>query len=157
MTLELTATSTVKAYALVRQQRSVVLTANVTVAAAPVSGSEGDSLSSDGLGGVTLTDTAGNDIYDTNGVEEGGQVTANVTLDGLDTQREQDVSVQIYLTIYDREGRMVSLNTWEADLSDAGSVFSHLIDIPEGIEIGSIKLLLLRGDMTPAANASSIG
>ena len=68
------------------------------------------------------------------------------------------VPVNIIMAIYDREGCLVNMSIMDADLSDLNYVFTSSIDIPEGIEVGNIKLMVWNGlsDMSPMSAASTI-
>ena len=68
------------------------------------------------------------------------------------------VLVNIILAVYDRDGALVTMSTMEADLSDINYVFSNTLDIPEGVSVGSIRMMIWNGlsDMTPISAASSI-
>ena len=106
---------------------------------------------------VMLTDAQGNDITDKSNVK--GEVTANVTLENADDRTEtRPLTVNIIMAVYDREGCLVNMSVMEADLSDLNYVFTNTVDIPEGVEVGSIKLMVWNGlsDMTPMSAASTI-
>ena len=100
---------------------------------------------------------------DGNDVESGevsGSVTANVTIDDIQDLPEDETSViaNIILAVYDRSGKLVSMNKMEADLCDVNQVFLSTIDIPDGVSVGSIKLMIWRdlNDMSPLANSMGI-
>ena len=68
-----------------------------------------------------------------------------------------DSAANLYLAIYDREKRMVSVDTWKVDISDPMFLFTRTITIPEDIEVGSIKIMLLSDQMIPLMAASELG
>ncbi len=106
---------------------------------------------------VMLTDANGNDITDRSGIK--GDVTANVTLENTSGDAAiGPVTVNIIMAVYDRNGCLVSMLVTDADLSDLNYVFTSSIDIPEGVEVGNIKLMVWNGlsDMTPMSAASTI-
>ena len=106
---------------------------------------------------VMLTDSSGNDITDKSSVK--GEVTANVTLENANEDAAlEPTTVNIIMAVYDREGCLVNISVMDADLSDLNYVFTNTVDIPEGVEVGSIKLMVWNGlsDMTPMSAASEI-
>lgn len=109
-------------------------------------------------GDVVLTDENGNDITDKSEVK--GDVTANVTLENIEepTESDEPVIVNIIMAVYDRSGCLVNMSIMDADLTDLNYVFTHSISIPEGVEVGNIKLMVWNGlsDMSPMSAASTI-
>ncbi len=109
-------------------------------------------------GDVVLTDEEGNDITDKSEVK--GDVTANVTLENIEEPAESggSVVVNIIMAVYDRNDCLVSMSVMDADLSDLNYVFMHSINIPDGVEVGNIKMMIWNGlsDISPMAAASTI-
>ena len=107
---------------------------------------------------AVITDNDGNSIGSNENIS--GEVVANVTVDDVQGAPEDGapVLVNIILAVYDRNGALVTISMNEADLSDINYVFSNTLDIPEGVSVGSIKLMIWNGlsDMTPLSAASSI-
>ncbi len=106
---------------------------------------------------VMLTDSSGNDITDKSGIK--GDVTANVTLENISGDAAiEPMTVNIIMAVYDRNECLVSMSVMDADLSDLNYVFTNTVDIPENVEVGSIKLMVWNGlsDMTPMSAASEI-
>ena len=106
---------------------------------------------------VMLTDPNGNDITEKH--EATGRVTANVTLENANEEAAiEPMTVNIIMAVYDQNGCLVSMSVMDADLSDLNYVFTNTIDIPENVEVDSIKLMVWNGlsDMTPMSAASEI-
>ena len=106
---------------------------------------------------VMLTDPNGNDITEKH--EATGRVTANVTLENANEEAAiEPMTVNIIMAVYDQNGCLVSMSVMDADLSDLNYVFTNTIDIPKGVEVGSIKLMIWNGlsEMTPMSAASEI-
>ncbi|MGN0162784.1 MAG: leucine-rich repeat protein [Candidatus Ornithomonoglobus sp.] len=105
---------------------------------------------------VVLTDKDGNDVNDASEIEN--EVTANVIVDDAQLDETEAAAVNVILAVYDRSGVLVNLSSMEVDLSDVNYVFTHTIDIPEDVSVGSIKMMLWNslGDMSPLTEASSI-
>lgn len=104
-----------------------------------------------------LTHRDGNDITDAS--DASGEITAKVFVDDVsDNARNSQFVANVILAIYDREGFLVSVSTVEADLSDMNYVFSHTVEIPEDVSVGSIKLMIWNSlsDMSPLSAVSSI-
>ena len=109
-------------------------------------------------GEVVLTDDEGKDITDKSEVK--GDVTANVTLENIEEPDNggEPVIVNIIMAVYDRNGCLVNMSIMDADLTDLNYVFTHSISIPDGVEVGNIKLMIWNGlsDMSPMSAASTI-
>ncbi len=106
---------------------------------------------------VMLTDPNGNDITEKH--EATGRVTANVTLENANEEAAiEPMTVNIIMAVYDQNDCLVSMSVMDADLSDLNYVFTNTIDIPKGVEVGSIKLMVWNGlsEMTPMSAASEI-
>ncbi len=127
------------------------LDADITDGAITLEGSINSNLKTD----VMLTDSDGNDISDKS--EAKGEVTANVTLGNI-SESAEPLTVNMIMAVYDRQGCLVSMSVMDADLSDLNYVFTNTVDIPEGVEVGSIKLMVWNGlsDMAPMSAASTI-
>ena len=107
---------------------------------------------------AVITDGDGNSLDSKDDIS--GEITANVVVEDVQGAPEDGSKViaNIILAVYDRDGVLVTMSTMEADLSDINQVFSNTITIPEGVSVGSIKLMVWNGlnDMSPLAGASSI-
>ncbi|MCH5186228.1 MAG: chitobiase/beta-hexosaminidase C-terminal domain-containing protein, partial [Oscillospiraceae bacterium] len=106
---------------------------------------------------TVLTDKEGNDITNKSQVKD--EITASVTFEDLEDGNDgEPLTVNVILAIYDRGGALVSLAAVETDVSDANSVFTHTIKIPENVEVGSIKMMIWRdlNDMAPCSKVSSV-
>ena len=55
-----------------------------------------------------------------------------------------------FCAVYDHQGNMVCLQTWEVDMSDPRNIcFMGNIHIPEGVSVGEIRIMILSDDMIP--------
>jgi len=105
-----------------------------------------------------ITDKDGNDITDVSEIK--GEITANMTVEDIhfDETETKPAAVNVLLAVYDRNGSLVSLATTEVDISNINYVFTNSIDIPDGIEVGSVKMMIWNtlGDMAPLAATSRL-
>ena len=83
-------------------------------------------------------------------------LSASVALDAVPTLENGAAIVDVFLAVYDREGMMVSLDTWNVALSNMDSVFLHGIRIPPNVEVGEIKIMILSENLTPIMAAGSL-
>ena len=51
---------------------------------------------------------------------------------------------------------MVSVDTWKVDLADPAFAFIQKITIPEDVEVGAIKIMVLSDQMVPLMAASEL-
>lgn len=107
---------------------------------------------------AVLTDKNGNDIGDVSEIKD--EVTANVIVDNaqLDSSEMQSAIVSVILAVYDRGGMLVNIAAMDVDVSNMDYVFTHTVEIPDGIEVGSIKMMIWNSlrDMSPMSEASSL-
>lgn len=105
-----------------------------------------------------LTDKNGNDINDVSEIKD--EITANVIVDNtqLNINETQSTIVSVILAVYDRNDMLVNILTMDVDISDMNYVFSHTVDIPENIEVGSIKMMIWNSlsNMSPMSEANSL-
>ncbi len=108
-------------------------------------------------GDVAYTTAEGEDISSAGQIKGGSEIEASVSIDGgaLDSS-EQETFANVYLAVYDRSNRMVSVDTWKVNLSDPAFLFMQTIRIPQNVEVGSIKIMLLNDRMAPLMPASKL-
>ncbi len=108
-------------------------------------------------GDVAYTTAEGEDISSAGQIKGGSEIEASVSIDGgaLDSG-EQETFANVYLAVYDRSNRMVSVDTWKVNLSDPAFLFMQTIRIPQNVEVGSIKIMLLNDRMAPLMPASKL-
>ena len=102
---------------------------------------------------VSFTDANGQEV---NSVEElqGSTLSANVA---LNTLAEEFQSAEVFLAVYDRAGMMVSLNSWEVNLSNPQELlFIRSVEIPQNAEVGRVKLMILNDALAPVMVANEI-
>ena len=79
-----------------------------------------------------------------------GSMETSISIYNDETESQtQLTSANLYLVVYDRNGRMVSADHWTVDLTDPMLLFTQTLRIPDGVEVGSIKVMLLSDEMTP--------
>ncbi len=107
---------------------------------------------------TAVTDADGNTIDEDSDIS--GDVVANVTVDGVEGMPENQTSVKtnIILAVYGKNGSLITVSQSEADLTDATSVFSAAVSIPEGADVGSVKLMIWNSlsDMAPIVPVTSL-
>ena len=81
----------------------------------------------------------------------GGPVTMTVT-ENADNLRTADV----FLVVYDRSSRMVSLQQWEVDLNHPLQLVQSQT-IPPNVEVGEVKIIILDENLAPLTAAQAIG
>lgn len=84
------------------------------------------------------------------------QIEASMSIDETTTGALRETTANVYLVIYDRDLRMVDVETWKVDLSDPAFMFIHTINIPQNLEVGAIKIMVLSEQMTPLMAASEL-
>lgn len=102
---------------------------------------------------VSFTDETGQEVTS---VEElrGSTLSANMA---MNTLAEQYQFADVFLAIYDRTDMMISLNSWEVDLSNPLELmFMQTVQIPPNAEVGSIKLMILSEELTPIMAANQL-
>ena len=130
---------------------------SVTSGVVTLTGSHNSQLS----GSVTFTNENQEEITNLQGGTEG--ISATFSLDAFtpDTPSENGfgattVIVDVFLAVYDRQDMMVDLQVWNAPLTNMASVFMQSLRIPQDVEVGSIKLMILSEDMTPMMAANEL-
>ena len=102
---------------------------------------------------VTYTKEDGSSV-DTIGDAE--TIEANITFDDAEAEALRESSANVYLALYDRFGRMMTVDAWKVDLTDLTFAFVQTINIPTNIEIGAIKIMVLSDAMVPLMAASEL-
>ena len=88
-----------------------------------------------------------------------------------DTDRELDGSLFVpdaadpeafrtaiaFYAVYDADGLMVHLQTWEIDVSDPRNIrFMGNVRIPAGVAVSEIKIMVLSDELTPLQAAGAL-
>ena len=107
-------------------------------------------------GTVTYTTGSGKTAETVTDIEETDQVEVSATFDDSEISGMRETTANVYLAIYDRDGRMVSVDTWKVDLSDPAFMFIRTITIPEDVEVGAIKIMVLSDAMVPLMAAAEL-
>ena len=88
------------------------------------------------------------------------------TVEQLSTQTEQDLSGSLtvidtenrtvletataFCAVYDEQGMMVYLQSWELDVTDAQNIcFTGSVHIPRGVSVSEIKIMVLSDNLVP--------
>ncbi len=104
-------------------------------------------------GEVVYTAANGNDIKNVSQAKgEIGVSIGDCTLNA----GAQETFANVYLAIYDQSNRMVSVDTWRVNLSDPAFMFIQTIKIPQNIQVGAIKIMLLSDQMVPLMAANEL-
>ena len=98
-------------------------------------------------GEVMFTDSSGK-LTDPGKTSDVLEASVSIYNDAADGTAEQTFA-NLYLAIYDRNGMMVSVDSWRVDISDPMYLFTQTVNIPKGVEVGSVKVMLLSDDMVP--------
>ena len=107
-------------------------------------------------GTVTYTTESGKTAEKVTDIAEADQVEVSATFDDSEISSMRETTANVYLAIYDRDGRMVSVDTWKVDLSDPAFMFIRTITIPEDVEVGAIKIMVLSDAMVPLMAAAEL-
>ncbi len=105
---------------------------------------------------AVITDADGNTV-DKDSAR--GSIDASVAIDEAEGVSGEPVIANIILAVYDRNNELVSIDTSQADLSDTSFIFRRTLNIPEGVSVGSLKLMIWNGlgdGMSPLAPASKM-
>ena len=106
---------------------------------------------------VAFTAADGSSLGSAGALTPGSQAEASLSLDGYDPEAGVLAdAASVFLAIYARDGHLVRLERSEVDLSDPAFLFLRSFTIPEGVEIGEIKLMLLSDAMVPLIAAGGL-
>ncbi len=107
---------------------------------------------------VVLTDGSNSGEEVKSADEITGTVSANITIEDTIGDDVEAVTANIVIAVYDRQGALITVEMYEIDLSDMSAVYTRSIDIPEGAEVGSIKLMIWSGldDIAPLTEAATL-
>ena len=106
---------------------------------------------------VTFTGASGTTFSQAIGLSAREQVEASISLEESEGDLEVWEKASIFVVVYNRAGCMVSVESWEVDLSDPSFLFTRMIRIPDNAEVGAIKILGMSEDMVPLMKACGIG
>ena len=84
--------------------------------------------------------------------------TVNVSLDmsaGAQESRPSGLG-KVVLAVYDQKDRMVSLSMWDVDLSDPDYLLIRTINIPTGVQVKAIRLMVMGGNLQPVMSAKGL-
>ena len=83
-------------------------------------------------------------------MRDGAELAPEVTItgDALDT-------ADIFLVIYDSQGMMIDLQSWEVDLSQPLS-FIRTTPIPQDKDASYVKFIMLSSNLTPLTAAQAL-
>lgn len=119
-------------------------------------------------GEVTLVTADGEDVKSGDQLDGGDNVTASINFDqdsvsvvNDEGNLEQIVSLNVWMAVYGRQGMLLSVQTWDINLSDMDSLmFMQTLHLPDNLtDIGSVKLMVTsaEADMTPLMISTSFG
>lgn len=80
----------------------------------------------------------------------------NMTVDSASVNDLRETFANVYLAVFDRNGRLASVRSWKVDLADPSLAFIQSIRVPEGVEVGEIKIMVLSDRMVPLMAASEL-
>ena len=109
-------------------------------------------------GQILYTGENGNSLSNVDNLA-GHEITANIVIDPPDQKNAADmlVTANVFLCVYDENGLMCSLNTWEIDLSDIQHLmFMQTVRVPDNIRVSEIKTMILSDELTPLIAASEL-
>lgn len=84
------------------------------------------------------------------------EIEVNMTVDSGKVSELRETTANVYLVVYNRDGRMESVDTWKVDLADPAFAFIQTIKIPQGVEVGAIKIMVLSDQMVPLMAANEL-
>ena len=103
------------------------------------------------LRGTVSFEAGGETVTAAAEIRDREEFTANVELEAAPEQA--GTMVNVYLAIYNRRGAMVSLDTWEVEISNLGVAFMQTVRIPRNVDVGAVKLILLSDGNLPMMTA----
>lgn len=107
---------------------------------------------------VSFAGSDGNAIHGREDLVPGSNIDASLSLDGFDPETQApDTFALVLVVIYARDGSMVSYDSYQADLSDPAFLFLRSIRLPENVEVGEIKLMVISDSATPLSAAGALG
>jgi hypothetical protein len=103
------------------------------------------------LRGTVSFEAGGETVTAAAEIRDREEFTANVELEAAPEQA--GTMVNVYLAIYNRRGAMVSLDTWEVEISNLGVAFMQTVRIPRNVDVGAVKLIILSDGNLPMMTA----
>lgn len=116
-------------------------------------------LSASLTGSVDFVNTTGEDITSAEELNntDTEEINTSIVLDEDIVDSQEPVTATMFAAFYNRAGMLIGIQNWEVDLSDLSSiVFMQKIEIPKGVEIGSLKLMLLSDQFVPMMAATQL-
>lgn len=108
-------------------------------------------------GQASFTGSDGKDIRNANDIKAGAEIEASLTLDDVDEESlGKETIANLFLALYNRHGMMIRVESWMVDLSDPAFAFIQKINIPQNVEVGAIKIMVLSDQMVPLMAASEL-
>ena len=98
---------------------------------------------------LTLRDSSG-EAVSMDDLRESVEIKPEVTIADAELK-----TADIFLVIYDSTGMMVSLQSWEVDLSKPLS-FIRTTPIPQGVDASYVKFIMLSSSLTPLVAAQAL-
>ena len=103
---------------------------------------------------VTFADGAENPLSDVSRIQADttihGEMNVSKNVPPSQLRPEQFITASVFCVVYDADGRMVSLQQWEADVSDPRNIrTSGEAEIPPGVTVSRIKVIVLSDELTP--------
>lgn len=103
---------------------------------------------------VMFADGADNNLSDVSSVQPDttihGEMNVSENVPPSQLQPDQFVTASVFCVVYDADGLMVSLQQWEADVSDPWNIrMSGETEIPPGVTVSRIKVIVLSDELTP--------
>ena len=94
-------------------------------------------------------------VTDISQVAPGSELTVKVE---EETPSDDFRTASVFCAVYDRDGRMIRLQVWDMDVSDPLNIaMSGSVKIPEGAEVGEIRVFVLSESLAPLRAAGILG
>ena len=103
---------------------------------------------------VTFSDGAESALSDVSRIQPDttiyGEMNVSKNVPPSQLRSEQFLTASVFCAAYDADGRMVSFQQWEADVSDPWNILmSGETEIPPGVTVSRIKVMVLSDSLTP--------
>ena len=117
---------------------------------------------------TTIVDASGTAVSSADALEAGEDFMANVTialpegdadaasLSAADDDKSLKV-LNVFMVIYDNTGAMVSLESWDIDVTDPANLQTvRRIRIPKRVPGGRVRFMLMSEDLAPSVSANTL-
>ena len=101
---------------------------------------------------LTLRDSSGNAVT-MSGLRDGAEIKPEITVENASESEWK--TADIFLVIYDSQGMMIDLQSWEVDLSQPLS-FIRTAPIPQNRDASYVKFIMLSSNLTPLTAAQAL-